>query len=179
MSETAPVVAGRSCGNCTLCCKVLAIEELGKAPGEWCSHAKPGRGCGIYAERPGSCREFHCGWLVSEGLSETWFPATSKIVLMYTANGVTAVVDAARPDAWKSAPFYEQLKRWSVAFLQNDRQVLVRVGNRTFAILPEDDADLGPMEPGGRVVIEMAAGPGGKTLYRARRANAADEGNAR
>jgi hypothetical protein len=173
MSDASLVVAGRSCGACTLCCKVLAIDELHKPHGEWCPHAKPGRGCGIYTERPGSCREFHCGWLVSEGLSEAWFPANSKIVLMYTENGITAVVDAGRPDAWKIAPYYQQLKTWSVAFLQNNRQVLVRIGNRTIAILPEEDADLGPMDPGGRVIIETAAGPGGSTRYRARRADSA------
>lgn len=168
----APVAAGRSCGTCTLCCKVLAIEELSKAHGVWCPHAKPGRGCAIYDTRPGSCREFHCGWLVSEGLSEAWFPASSKIVLMYVENGVVAVVDAGRPDAWKAAPFYQQLKAWSAAFLQHDRQVLVRVGDRTIAVLPDEDADLGPMAPGARVIIETARAPTGKTLYRARRADA-------
>lgn len=167
------VVAGRSCGTCTLCCKVLAIEELNKPHGVWCPHAKPGRGCAIYSDRPGACREFICGYLVSEGLSPEWFPATSKIVLMYVDNGITAVVDTGRPDAWKAEPFYKQLKAWAVAFLQHNRQVLVRVGNRTIAILPDHDADLGPMEPGGQVIIETAAGPMGTTRYRARRADGA------
>lgn len=178
MSDAATIAPGRSCGSCTLCCKVLAIDELHKPHGEWCPHAKPGRGCAIYAERPGSCREFHCGWLVSPGLSQEWFPASSKIVLMYVENGITAVVDAGRPDAWKSPPFYQQLKTWSAAFLQHNRQVLVRVGNRTIAILPEEDADLGQMGPGERVIIETAQAPTGKTLYRARRADGAPSKNA-
>jgi hypothetical protein len=42
----------RSCGDCTLCCKVMAVEALGKPAGSWCSHCKPGRGCLIYETRP-------------------------------------------------------------------------------------------------------------------------------
>jgi hypothetical protein len=171
MSEASPIVAGRACGTCTLCCKLLAIDELSKAPGVWCPHARPGRGCAIYADRPHSCREFHCGYLVMESLSPAWHPAQSKIVLMLVANGITAVVDAGRPDAWKEEPFYRQIKVWAVAFMEHKRQVLVRVGKRTIAILPEEDADLGPMDPEDRVIIETTAGPMGRTLYRARRAN--------
>jgi hypothetical protein len=44
--------AKRACGDCTLCCKVMAIEALAKPAGSWCRHCKPGQGCAIYAERP-------------------------------------------------------------------------------------------------------------------------------
>ncbi|MGM4958232.1 hypothetical protein ACT4MK_23450 [Bradyrhizobium barranii] len=44
--------AKRACGDCTLCCKVMAIEALAKLAGSWCRHCKPGQGCAIYAERP-------------------------------------------------------------------------------------------------------------------------------
>jgi len=43
----AMVVAGRACGTCTLCCKVVAVTELAKAAGQWCLHCRPGRGCSI------------------------------------------------------------------------------------------------------------------------------------
>lgn len=163
--------AGKSCGTCTLCCKVLRIEELDKVHGAWCVHAKPGRGCAIYADRPQSCRAFHCGWLAS-ALPDEWFPAKSKIVLITEAGGgITAVVDSARPDAWREPPFHPQLKRWAQAGISSGRQVVVRVGKRTIAVLPDRDVDLGAMEPGERVLVESMTGPTGVT-FNARRAPA-------
>jgi hypothetical protein len=53
------------CGSCTQCCKAMAIKELEKPPDVWCRHALKGRGCGIYADRPESCRVFECVWLSS------------------------------------------------------------------------------------------------------------------
>lgn len=53
---------GRECGSCTACCSVLAIVELQKPPRRACDHLCRS-GCGIYAARPASCREFHCLWL--------------------------------------------------------------------------------------------------------------------
>lgn len=53
---------GRDCGACTVCCTVLAENELKKPMRCACEHV--GRnGCGIYAARPRACREFHCLWL--------------------------------------------------------------------------------------------------------------------
>ena len=54
--------AGRECGDCTACCTVLAIVELQKPQRRACDHLCRS-GCGIYADRPASCREFHCLWL--------------------------------------------------------------------------------------------------------------------
>ena len=54
--------AGRECGTCTACCTVLAVAELRK-PRRWaCDHVHCA-GCGIYAERPQTCRDFNCAWL--------------------------------------------------------------------------------------------------------------------
>jgi len=52
----------RECGSCSACCGVLAVAELEKGTYEACTHVCT-RGCGIYAERPGSCRSFECQWL--------------------------------------------------------------------------------------------------------------------
>jgi len=54
--------SGRACGSCTACCATLAIVELAKPARRACDHLCR-TGCGIYAERPASCREFHCLWL--------------------------------------------------------------------------------------------------------------------
>jgi hypothetical protein len=54
--------AGRVCGECTACCTVLAISELQK-PARWaCDHVDCS-GCGIYENRPQTCRDFQCAWL--------------------------------------------------------------------------------------------------------------------
>ncbi|MBM3507531.1 MAG: hypothetical protein FJX64_07390, partial [Alphaproteobacteria bacterium] len=162
---------GKACGTCTMCCKVLHIAALDKPHGVWCPHVKQGRGCGIYADRPQECRKFHCGYL-SSNLSEDWFPAKSKIVLMADASGgITAVVDHSRPDAWKEKPFYAQLKAWARELLPQQKYVVVRVGKRAIAVLPDEDFDLGAMEMHAPMVIEVAAGPAGKPIYRARRAD--------
>lgn len=52
----------RVCGDCTACCRVMAVSALGKSAGEPCRHQRGG-GCGVYARRPEACREFHCLWL--------------------------------------------------------------------------------------------------------------------
>ena len=152
--------AARSCGTCTLCCKLLRIAELDKPQGVWCAHARPGQGCAIYAERPKECRTFHCGYLVAPELSEEWHPVKSKIVLVAEpGGGVTAVVDPGRADAWKQEPYYSRLKAWAADVVQ-----------RTIAVLPDRDIDLGIMDSGEKVLVEQISGPRGVS-YSARRAS--------
>lgn len=56
----------RKCGTCTLCCTALAVPELDKPNGVPCEHLTTA-GCGIYEDRPESCRQFECGWLTGMG----------------------------------------------------------------------------------------------------------------
>jgi Fe-S-cluster containining protein len=53
----------RACGGCTLCCKLIPVEELGKKAGQRCINCNTGKGCRIYATRPWSCREWSCLWI--------------------------------------------------------------------------------------------------------------------
>ena len=78
---------------------------------------------------------------------------------------------AAGSEAWREQPYYAQLKRWAEAGIHSNRQVIVRIGKRTIAVLPDREVDLGPMEPGERVLIESEPGPTGVT-FSARRAPA-------
>ena len=78
---------GRSCGSCTMCCKVLGIKELAKPVGKWCSHCDIGKGCKIYDTRPQECQTFHCLWLVDNRLADHWKPDRSKIVITTGWNG--------------------------------------------------------------------------------------------
>src|SRR6267142_2123611 len=74
------LVPGRACGSCMMCCKVPHIEEFAKPAGVWCKHAVPGKGCGIYESRPGSCRAFYCMWMQDASFGPEWKPEKSKFV---------------------------------------------------------------------------------------------------
>ncbi|MDX1493825.1 MAG: hypothetical protein R3253_07200, partial [Longimicrobiales bacterium] len=52
----------RKCGPCSACCGVMAVHELSKSQYTECEHVCA-NGCGIYAQRPTSCRTFECQWL--------------------------------------------------------------------------------------------------------------------
>jgi Fe-S-cluster containining protein len=51
----------RPCGPCTACCTALGVEEIHKPNYAPCQHLCD-KGCGIYEDRPGSCRSFECWW---------------------------------------------------------------------------------------------------------------------
>jgi hypothetical protein len=86
--KPAQIVKGRECGRCSLCCKVVRIDEIGKPPGQWCKDCAPGRGCcKIYENRPEPCRHFLCMWLFTEDLGPDWFPATAKLVVSVEQSG--------------------------------------------------------------------------------------------
>ncbi len=53
----------RRCGECSLCCTVLRVDEIAKLGGTTCQHVQSGGGCGIHADRPGICRAYQCMWL--------------------------------------------------------------------------------------------------------------------
>lgn len=51
----------RPCGECQACCQAIAVHEIGKPMAATCPH-QCGAGCGIYAKRPGSCRDYACAY---------------------------------------------------------------------------------------------------------------------
>jgi len=58
-----PQLPNRQCGECSLCCTVLRVDEIAKLGGTRCQHVRSGAGCGIHARRPGICRAYECMWL--------------------------------------------------------------------------------------------------------------------
>lgn len=68
----------RECGSCTECCTVMGVPELNKADYSKCKH-ECGK-CDIYNQRPDSCRQFECGWLLGK-LPQKHRPDKSKIVV--------------------------------------------------------------------------------------------------
>jgi hypothetical protein len=175
MEENAanPIVAGRSCGDCTLCCKLLAVKDLGKPRDVWCTHCKPGRGCLIYASRPRDCTAFNCGYLMSADLGEEWKPNRSKIVLAPEAgvNRIIAFVDPQRADAWKREPYYSGLKKLAAGAAMHGGWVIVRVERHTYVIFPDRDVDLGDVGDDETVITGESRTPMGVRLeaYKVRR----------
>jgi hypothetical protein len=159
----------RDCGTCTLCCKLLAVQEIEKPAWTMCAHCDEGRGCRVYDSRPKQCRLFNCHFLTNRKLREHWRPSKSRIVLVVAADGmrIGAHVDPERPAAWRREPFYSALKEWarmSVATPGVIGQVLVSIGKHTIVILPDRDVDLGLVEDDEIVITEGRPGPAGLVL---------------
>ncbi len=161
---------GRTCGTCSMCCKVLGIPEVGSAPGQWCVHVVAGRGCAIHATRPDPCRTFFCHYLRNPHLGPEWKPERAKFVLSIEAGGRRMVVapDPAAPAAWRRTPYYAQFKRWALAGVAARHQILVFNGKRATAVLPDRDVDLGVVEVGDEV--SYRPGRGGTEVEVRRRA---------
>jgi hypothetical protein len=103
----------RSCGSCTMCCKVYDVPPIDNKPrGVWCKHCKPGRGCGIWESRPEFCKDFHCQWIKDDSFGPEWKPDTAKFVMNFRETlGILAVmVDANNPGSWRREPYYSRLK---------------------------------------------------------------------
>ena len=172
--ERSPIVPGRACNTCTMCCSVLDIAELGKPAGARCPHCVGGSGCGIYAERPAVCGEFYCGYLALPFVNARWFPDDCGMMIYPdAANSRLAVhVDPARPNAWQAAPYHADLRQWAVAADKMGFQVYVAIGRRIIAILPQEDVDLGVFGDDDRLVYERIA-IDGREVMTARKVGAA------
>jgi hypothetical protein len=152
--ENAP---GRQCGECSLCCKVVAVGVLEKPAGVWCRHCLKTSGCAIYGRHPDECREFHCGWLVNPEFGAEWYPRRSKMVLTFDrrVNRVGVHVDSGSPDAWRHKPYFDQLKRWARDGVERRLQVVVYVVDKVTVILPDKEVALGVLRPDDQIVVSV------------------------
>ena len=151
-------MTARACGDCTLCCKVMAIEELSKPTGQWCRHCKPGRGCQIHDSRPGECRDFNCLWLIDQRFGPHWRPNKSKLVLTTSADGIEVRCDASFPDAWRREPFHGEIRTLAASGEAHDVTVLVIVGERMILLASDREFDLGVVGTDQRIVQEFDGG---------------------
>jgi hypothetical protein len=163
-----PLVPGRSCGTCSLCCKVYSVEELSKPAGKWCIHSVRGGGCGNHANRPHVCRQFYCSWLVDPHLGPEWKPEVSRFVM--SANpayqALTLMVDPGRPLAWKREPYYSVLKKFSEVFFRINNKLLVNLNGHITVVLPDRDVPIGVIVPGEEIVIWREGSAYGAQLRR-------------
>ncbi len=153
----------RTCGECGLCCKLLAVEALGKPAHTWCDHFAAKTGCAIYERRPDACRAFRCLWLDQTALGAEWKPNRSHIVLHLAAgeNQLIATVDPEHPEAWKRKEYHALLRDWAERGLADGFQVIVKVGPRIVAIMPDRDIDLGEFAEDERVRFARVRTPEG------------------
>lgn len=144
----------KTCGTCTLCCKIFPVPELGKPAGKWCRHIVQGKGCGIHETRPQVCRAFFCQWIYSADLGPEWKPEVSRFVMsVYPGtNSLNLSTDPGYPNAWREEKYLTRLRIWAKAALEQGDQVLVFNGPRVTAILPDREVDLGEILPGDRIV---------------------------
>jgi hypothetical protein len=154
-----PLVPGRLCGSCMLCCKVMIVPELQKPSGTLCSHAVPGKGCSIREHRPRSCRTFFCGWRIDPNIDSMWKPEICGFVLTIQLRyqAMLVMVDPDRPLAWKAQPYYGRMKEWSArAFKENKRIVAVCLNEAT-VLLPDRDVPIGALGLDDEIVLSHGA----------------------
>jgi hypothetical protein len=138
-----PIVPGKSCGSCTKCCTVMGIAELKKPAWEECPNVVKGIGCKIYADRPPSCRQFICGWLLDPYMGEDLKPENCHVVFYQRSEQhIVATVDAAYPDAWRKPNVIEFLHRLAKANAPHRKVILMEKGRTSYvtetAIVPTD-----------------------------------------
>lgn len=126
----------RECGNCTLCCKMLGVAELKKEQNKWCVHCKIHKGCMIYSERPESCRDFNCLWLMGI-LPENLYPKDVGVVFGATTDGKRIVVyaDPYAPFSYRRGIVAETITKIS----EGGTDVIIVAGNEREVVTSNPD----------------------------------------
>ena len=133
------------CGACTLCCRLLRVDELRKLGGTACRELRKAPlppGCGIHATRPPICRAYACLWLTG-GLDEADRPDRLGAILdVATEGGVTRLrVHEAEPGA------YERSERLREIVARYRESMPVRIAN--VAQVDDPEAPVRELGPGG------------------------------
>ena len=115
----------------------MAVPELYKTAWVDCPNCVIGKGCKVYPDRPESCRDFMCGWLMAPYMGEELKPERCHVVfsMPYDDHTIVANCDPRAPDAWRAPHVIEMLHLLARAFAQ--RIVLVQVEQRYWRILED------------------------------------------
>lgn len=114
----------------------MGVRELDKPVNQWCRHCRIGQGCGIYEERPQSCRTFECVWLQTQRgakpLGRELRPDATRVVLSTTDGGETVVLNVSpdREEAWQQGAMGKLVSQ----MLRDGIRVLVKCGERVRAL---------------------------------------------
>jgi uncharacterized protein len=172
-NEQIPVipVVGRSCGTCSMCCKLGTVAEVDKPDGQWCQYCTTKKQCDIYESRPNVCRTYYCYYMLSD-LGEEWKPSTAKLMVSAMANGSACItVDPDRPDAWKKEPYFSRIRQWST-----QTQIIVFVGLHVIAVYPDRIDELGSLD-GEHSIIWVDEQTSAGTIKRAQRKHKSELSN--
>lgn len=186
-AEVARLEATRACGDCTACCVLPRIPDLGK-PGYWpCKYLHPtdAGGCGCYTTRPDVCRDYQCLWRMGR-LAGDERRRPDRVGLMV---GVDQIEDRVVVEAWElwegaaceypGRGLVESLARWTqfaVRFygvpcsLQYDGPGTLDLGRELSRLARKEPARLAalyragePVRPwyerGGRLTLEVTHAP--------------------
>jgi hypothetical protein len=93
-------------------------------------------------------------------------PDQTKVVLDQDPDGTRLIArcDPANPQAWRRNPMYAALKGYAAQSWGTGKLVLAVAGRRTWLIAPNEDVDLGEVDPaavlrviqtGGRVAVSV------------------------
>lgn len=129
------------CGSCNVCCTVMGVDEIDKAPGDKCVHLC-GKGCSIYQFRPQSCRAFECLWLQMQA-SEKPLPKNmrpDRCGVMFVPSPITDVIAAhcTSEAVFDAKPVGRHVMRWMV----NGIKFIRIVGDRRTVIGLEAPRDI-------------------------------------
>jgi hypothetical protein len=144
-----------------MCCKLLRIAELDKPKDKWCPNFAAGTGCSIYADRPPSCREFVCRWLINPTLGPEWKPNVCKMVLDYRTGILVVHVDPAASGAWRQEPYYSAIRQMAAKGFSSNELVMVIEKGRSIVILPDREMDMGVVDPAARFQFKREMTPQG------------------
>jgi hypothetical protein len=161
MSEVPASVALRSCGDCTLCCKVFDVPVMNKPRDKWCQKCQPGKGCAIWQDRPEFCRDFHCLWVKDVRLEPQWQPNHCKFVMNWAGEKqLNITCDPGSPMAYRREPFFASLKDSARRFASEEKHILIFTGSQKFVLLPDGERLLGERDAyvDFRVAIETRFG---------------------
>lgn len=123
----------KTCGECTLCCKIVSLPELEKPANVPCHHCVLKKGCAIYDTRPQGCRDYTCLWLISAQQPDAWRPDKTHLYVEKGSEVMTVRVDTDHPSAWQQPPGQEVVEH----LLTRGYHVLIAVGRQlTFLASP-------------------------------------------
>jgi hypothetical protein len=113
--ETAPIIPGRTCKGCTLCCSLLLIRELDKPAFQHCPYVAVGKGCTAYsATGPvpcGAARRFDCKWRTDASLGKHWRPKICGMIIHAPrANELQIICSSKGAKLWRREPYWSEIQ---------------------------------------------------------------------
>jgi len=154
---------GRSCDGCTLCCKLIGVQEIEKPRGTWCVKCAVSIGCTIHKTRPQACRNFFCGYMLRPIIGDHWRPEISGMVIVWAPerNRIAINVDPDRPNVWREEPYYSDIAMWATIYPPDTMQIILYTGYHVQAFLLDGVIDLGILPEEDLIVTEMVHSPTG------------------